>query len=152
MSDWPAMKTTKGGGEEAQDSRKKCNSNFGKVGWGKPEKRRAKSSWKANRPFVPQRSSRSQLQLCGKQREQITLWRRPVVFPRDCPSQVGGSWKSGLCECGEETPAFMSTFFVSPSTLQMEGFYLRLKYLHLSFFFSPLRSRRACLPTQMVSH
>lgn len=79
---------------------------------------------------VPQRNNRSQLQLCGKQQE----WRRPAVFPMDCLSQVGCSWKSGLHECGEETHAFMPTFFVRPSILQREGFYLLLKYLHLFFF------------------
>lgn len=134
ISDWQAMKTTEWDGEEAKDSCKKCHSNFGKVRRRKPEKRRTMSSWKANWPFVPPRSSRSQLQLCGKHQEWVTLWRRSVVFPRDCLSQVGCSWKSGLRECGEETHAFLSTFFVSPSTLQREGFYLWLKYLHLFFF------------------
>lgn len=69
ISDWQAMKTTEGDGKEAQDSCKKCNSNFGKVRWSKPEKRRAKSSWKANCPFVPQRS-RSLT---------ATLWEAPRV-------------------------------------------------------------------------
>jgi len=67
------MKTTGEDGEEAQDSCKKCNSDFRKVRQSKPEKRRAKSSWKANCPFVPLRSSRSQLQLFGEHQEWTTV-------------------------------------------------------------------------------
>lgn len=53
VSDWQVMKTTNGDGEEAQDSWKKCNSNFGKERWGKPEKRRAKSLGKQTVPLSP---------------------------------------------------------------------------------------------------
>lgn len=55
-----------------------------------------------------------------------------VVFPRDCLSQHGCSWKSGLWVWWGDT--CLCVCFVSPSTLQGEGFYLWLKHLHLIFF------------------
>lgn len=84
--------------------------------------------------LCPTRSSRSQLQLCGKYQEWVAPWKRPLVFPKECLSRVGCSWNSGLCECAEDTHVSMSTFFVSPSTLQRKGVYIWLKHLHFMVF------------------
>lgn len=60
------------GMERKHKTWKKCNSNFGKERWGKPEKRRAKSSWKAN---------------CSPKEQQIstaTLWEATRVKAASC--------------------------------------------------------------------
>lgn len=94
-------------------------------------RKKGKEILESDLALSPTRSSKSQLQLCGKCHEWVTLWRRPLVLPKECLSRVVCSWNSGFREHAEDTHASISTFFVSSSTLQRKGMHVWLKHLHL---------------------
>lgn len=100
---------------------------------GKARKKKDKEILESKLALSSTRSSRSQLQLCGKYHEGVTLWRTLCPQRNVCHRLPGLEIQVSMLRTHI---ASMSIFFVSPSTLQRKRTSIWLKHLHIMGFFS----------------